>query len=229
MGSERVKAIIVDMDRIPPLHDSKKVNRDIKDYARMLQADSVVMEFYNQVGTMGMADTQNFIGGLPVRNFTSGQLADVKAGEEFHMGGDFIGELNSGRGGEQTHACMPGCVIQCSNIYVDAEGKEVVSPVEYETLGHLGTNCGLTHPDDLAAVNWLCNDLGIDTIEAGGTLGVLMDCGVAAFGDVNWMGAALAEIRMGTSTGRLWAQGTGWEPLRFPACARYQKAGDRRV
>lgn len=208
MGSKQVKAIVVDMDRVPPLHDRKKLNSDIKDYARMLQADSVVMEFYNQVGTMGMADTQNFMGGLPVRNFTAGQLADVKAGEAFEMGGDFIGELNTGRGGAQTHACMPGCVIQCSNIYVDAEGKEVVSPVEFETLGILGTNCGLTHPDDLAAVNYICNDLGVDTIETGGTLGVLMDCGVAAFGDVQWMGAALAEIRKGSQQGRLWAQGT---------------------
>ena len=208
MGSKRIKAIVVDMDRVPPLHDKKKVNSDIKDYARLLQADSVVVEFYNKVGTMGMADTQNFMGGLPVRNFTAGQLADVKAGVEFRMGGDYIGELNTGRGGEQTHACMPGCVIQCSNIYVDATGKEVVSPVEYETLGLLGTNCGLTHPDDLAAVNYLCNDLGIDTIETGATLGVLMDCGVAEFGDLPWMGAALAEIGMGTAQGRVWAQGT---------------------
>ena len=127
MGSKKVKAIVVDLDKIPPLHDKKKVNGDIKTYAQKLQADSVVMNFYNKVGTMGMADYQNYIGGLPVRNFTGGQLADVSAGETFKMGGDYIGELNTSRGGEQTHACMPGCVIQCSNIYHDAEGKEVVS------------------------------------------------------------------------------------------------------
>jgi aldehyde:ferredoxin oxidoreductase len=60
---------------------------------------------------------------------------------------------------------MPGCVIQCSNIYHDADGKEVVSPVEYETLGLLGTNCGISDPDDLAALNAIANDLGVDTIE----------------------------------------------------------------
>lgn len=208
MGSKRVKAVVVDMDRVPPLHDRKKVGAAVKDYARMLRADSIVMDFYNRVGTMGMADVQNFMGGLPVRNFTGGQVADVKAGGEFRMGGDYIGELNTSRGGEQTHACMPGCVIQCSNIYADATGKEVVSPVEYETLGLLGTNCGLTDPDDLAALNFLCNDLGIDTIEAGATLGVLMDAGLAAFGDVQWMAQALAEIRTGSDVGRMWAQGT---------------------
>lgn len=208
MGSKRVKAIVVDLDKIPPLHDKKKVNSDIKEYAQKLQADSVVVNFYNKVGTMGMADYQNYIGGLPVRNFTAGQIADVSAGETFKMGGDYIGELNTSRGGEQTHACMPGCVIQCSNVYHDADGKEVVSPVEYETLGLLGTNCGIADPDQLAQLNYIANDLGIDTIETGATLAVLMDAGLAPFGDLDFMVGCLAQIGAGTELGQLWAQGT---------------------
>src|SRR5437879_11741620 len=81
------------------------------------------------------------------------------------MGGEYISQLNVSRGGEHTHACMPGCVIQCSNVYADANGKEVVSPVEYETLGLLGTNCGIGDPDELAQLNYIANDLGVDTIE----------------------------------------------------------------
>jgi aldehyde:ferredoxin oxidoreductase len=73
--------------------------------------------------------------------------------------------------------------------------------VEYETLGLLGTNCGISEPDDLAALNYIANDLGVDTIELGATLGVLMEAGVAEFGDVEWMGQALAEIRLGTERG----------------------------
>ncbi|HET8578913.1 MAG TPA: aldehyde ferredoxin oxidoreductase C-terminal domain-containing protein [Methylomirabilota bacterium] len=208
MGSKKVKAIVVDLDKIPPFHEPKKVNASIKDYAKMLQADGVVQNFYAKVGTMGMADVQNQMGGLPVRNFRAGQLANLSAGEQFKMGGDYIGQLNTSRGGEQTHACMPGCVIQCSNVYHDAEGKEVVSPVEYETLGLLGSNCGLTEPDDLAQLNFVANDLGVDTIETGAMLGVLMEAGLGAFGDVKFMADCLAEIRRGTEKGRLWAQGT---------------------
>jgi aldehyde:ferredoxin oxidoreductase len=167
-----------------------------------------VTQFYQAVGTMGMADYQNVVGGLPVRNFSSGQFANVAAGEQFKMGGDYIGELNKSRGGDQTHACMPGCVIQCSNVYHDAEGKEVVSPVEYETLGLLGTNCGIGDPDDLAALNQIANDLGIDTIEAGAMIAVLMEAGLASFGDVNFMVEVLKEIRLGTEQGKLWAAGT---------------------
>ncbi|MEZ4865807.1 MAG: aldehyde ferredoxin oxidoreductase C-terminal domain-containing protein [Caldilineaceae bacterium] len=208
MGSKKVKAIVVDLDKTPQFHDSKKVRTGIKDYAKLLLNDSVVVQFYNAVGTMGMADYQNVVGGLPVRNFSAGQFANVGAGEEFKMGGDYIGELNKSRGGSQTHPCMPGCVIQCSNVYHDKEGKEVVSPVEYETLGLLGTNCGIGDPDDLAALNYIANDLGIDTIETGAMLAVLMEAGLAKFGDKDFMVEALKEIRLGTEQGKLWAQGT---------------------
>jgi aldehyde:ferredoxin oxidoreductase len=208
MGAKRVKAIVVDLDRIPPLHEPRKVNAGIKEYAKLLQADGTVQNFYAPIGTMGMADVQNQMGGLPVRNFSAGRLADTSAGETFKLGGEYIGPLNTSRGGEQTHACMPGCVIQCSNVYHDASGKEVVSPVEYETLGLLGSNCGLTDPDDLARLNAVANDLGVDTIETGATLAVLMEAGLGAFGDARFMGECLEEIRRGTEKGRLWAQGT---------------------
>jgi aldehyde:ferredoxin oxidoreductase len=208
MGAKKVKAIVLDMDRMPPFEDGKKVNASIKSYAKLLQADGIVQNFYAKLGTMGMADVQNYMGGLPVRNFSAGQLADVSAGEKFKMGADHIGPLNTSRGGEQTHACMPGCVIQCSNVYHDAAGKEVVSPVEYETLGLLGSNCGLTDPDDLAQLNFIANDLGVDTIETGATLAVLMEAGLGAFGDATFMGECLAEIKKGTEKGRVWAQGT---------------------
>src|SRR5438034_884838 len=208
MGSKKVKAIVVDLDKIPPFHEPKKVNASIKEYAKMLQADGVVTNFYAKIGTMGMADVQNQMGGLPVRNFSARRLADVSAGEKFKMGGDYIGQLNTSRGAEPTHACMPGCVIQCSTVYHDAAGKEVVSPVEYETLGLLGTNCGITDPDNLAQLNYLANDLGVDTIELGATLAVLMEAGLGAFGDVKFMTDCLVEIHKGSEKGRIWAQGT---------------------
>jgi aldehyde:ferredoxin oxidoreductase len=173
----------------------------------MLLADRIVQNFYQKIGTMGMADVQNQMGGLPVRNFSAGRMVDVSTGEKFKLGGDYITQLNNSRGGEHTHACMPGCVIQCSNVYVDAAGKEVVSPVEYETLGLLGANCGLTDPDDLAQMNFVANDLGVDTIELGGTIGVLMEAGLGVFGDVKFMTDVLAAMRKGTEQGRLWAGG----------------------
>jgi len=206
MGAKNVKAIVLDLNKMPKLHDRKKVIGAVKQYNAFLKEDEIAQNM-KAFGTALMADTQNYLGGLPVRNFTAGQLVDPDQ-ETMRMGGEFIREQNLERGGETAHACMPGCTIECSNVYVDSEGKEIVSPVEYETIGLMGTNCGLTDPDELARVNFIANDLGIDTIEAGAMIAVLMDVGQGAFGDANFMVEVLEEIRKGSENGRLWAQGT---------------------
>src|SRR5262249_57920014 len=80
MGSKKVKAVVVDLDKIPPFTDTKKVNAAIKDYAKMLLADTMVTSFYQKIGTMGMADLQNALGGLPLRNVSARQQGN-RAGE----------------------------------------------------------------------------------------------------------------------------------------------------
>jgi aldehyde:ferredoxin oxidoreductase len=206
MGAKKVKAIVVDLDKMPEFHDRKKLLKGIKDYGKLLRADDAITAL-KDYGTAMMADYTNYVGGLPVNNFSAGRQVEPDAGV-LKMGGDHIRERNLARGGETSHACMPGCMIECSNVYADADGKEITSPVEYETLGLMGTNCGLSDPDDLARLNWHANDLGIDTIETGAMLGVLLDGGLASFGDVEFLTSALEEIRAGTANGKLWAQGT---------------------
>ena len=206
MGSKKVKAVVADLDRMPQLHERKKVIGAVRNYADKLGKDPMI-DSYKRFGTAMMSDYTNHVGGLPVRNFSSGRLVDTNT-EIMKMGGDFIREQNIARGGEQDHACMPGCLIRCSNVYADADGKEIVSPVEYETLGLLGTNCGIKEPDDLARLNAVANDLGIDTIEAGAMVGVLMEAGLGEFGDAGFITDVLEQIRAGTELGRLWAQGT---------------------
>ncbi|MAT97011.1 MAG: aldehyde ferredoxin oxidoreductase [Anaerolineaceae bacterium] len=207
MGSKKVKAIVIELHKMPELHDRKKTLESVRTYAKWIQEDPAIQNTYSPIGTMAMADYTNHIGGIPVNNFTLG--AQVNDDEEtFTMGGDYITALNNSRGGNHTHACMPGCTIQCSNVYVNADGEEITSPVEYETLALLGTNCGLSDPDHLAEMNQYCNELGIDTIETGAMMAVLMDAGVAEFGDLDFMRNVFAELKAGSEDGRLWAQGT---------------------
>jgi len=206
MGSKKVKAIVIDKVKMPPLHDRRGVMTAIKDYGKQL-GESVAVQNMSSTGTALVADLTNHLGGLPVRNFTSGRLTEAED-EVLKMGGDFIREQNKSRGGEISHACMPGCMIKCSNVYVDKNGEEIVSPLEYETICLLGTNCGLKDPDDVARMNALANDLGIDTIEIGATIGVLMDAGEGAFGDTKFMEKIFADLRTGNERGRFLAQGT---------------------
>ncbi|MDP6875191.1 MAG: aldehyde ferredoxin oxidoreductase C-terminal domain-containing protein [Alphaproteobacteria bacterium] len=207
MGSKKVKAIVVDMNKMPTFHDRKKVMGRVREYGKLLREDKAI-EAFSMYGTAMVSDLTNQLGGLPTRNFSDGRLVD--AGEEtLKLGGSYIRDLTLERGGETTHACMPGCMIKCSNVYVDDKGEEMVSPLEYESLGLLGSNCGLKDPDDVARANHQCNDLGIDTIEVGAMLGVLMEAGQAEFGDIDFMLAALDDIRAGNERGRILAQGTG--------------------
>ncbi|MBI4189671.1 MAG: aldehyde ferredoxin oxidoreductase [Betaproteobacteria bacterium] len=206
MGSKKVKAIVVDMHKMPTFHDRKKLMGAIREYGARLNKEPAI-DTFKRVGTAMMADIMNRIGGLPVRNFSAGRLVEASQGP-LKLGGDHIRERNVSRGGNPSHACMPGCMIECSNVYVDEKGKEIVSPLEYETLGLVGSNCGLDDPDDVARLNAVANDLGVDTIEIGATLGVLMEAGQGAFGDVGFMMRALEDMRRGSERGRLLAQGT---------------------
>ncbi len=207
MGNKKVKAIIADLHKMPTFHERKKLMKSVRAYGAMLNKEPAIQNYAN-IGTAMVADFTNEVGGLPVRNFSAGRLVDTKV-EPFKMGGDFLRKQNLERGGIQVHDCMPGCLIKCSNVYADKDGREMVSPVEYETLGLLGTNCGIDQPDDLARLNYIANDLGIDTIEIGASLAVLMEAGEMEFGDVERMAAALDhEVRNGTETGKILAQGT---------------------
>jgi aldehyde:ferredoxin oxidoreductase len=205
MGMKKVKAIVCDKHKMPTFEDRRGVMQGVKEYTAKLRVDEKVISM-GEYGTALVADVMNGMGGLPVRNFSSGQMTDASK-ERFRMGGDFIREQNMERGGVPTHACMPGCMIKCSNIYVDKDGKEIVSPLEYETIGLLGTNCGLEDPDDVSRLNMTANDLGIDTIELGATLAILMENGEAEFGNVAFMEAALQDIRTGTERGKLLSSG----------------------
>ncbi len=206
MGSKKVKAIVADMHKMPSFHDRKGVMSAVREYGKRLRADPLI-ESFTKYGTAMMGDFTNKIGGLPTRNFSAGRIVDSSQ-ETLKLGGDFIHDQNTARGGETSHACMPGCLIKCSNVYVDEDGNELVSPLEYETLGLVGSNCGLEDPDDVARINNIANDLGIDTIEIGATLAVMMDAGEGAFGDTEFMKKALEDVRKGTERGRMIAQGT---------------------
>ncbi len=205
MGSKKVKAIVADLNKMPTFHDRKKLIGAIREYGARITKDPAI-DNYRRLGTAMVADINNRLGGLPVRNFSAGRMVEASEGP-FKLGGDYVRELNMSRGGNPSHACMPGCQIECSNIYVDKDGKEIVSPMEYETLGLMGSNCGLSDPDDVARVNAAANDLGVDSIETGAMLAVLMEAGLGKFGDAEFMLKALDDMRRGNERGRIFAQG----------------------
>lgn len=161
----------------------------------------------NAYGTAVLINIMNEAGGLPTRNFSSGQFEGASK-----ISGEAIAEAVKKRGGAATtgHPCHPGCIIQCSNIWAKPDGTEHVSVIEYESDWALGANCGIDDLDVIAELIWLCNDYGLDTIEAGGAIGVAMEGGLAEFGEGGKAIELLKEIGKGTPWGRILGQGAAF-------------------
>jgi len=200
MGSKGIKAIVVRKGQ--GLKATRQLRELAKRVAQVAQANSVITEFFPVVGTAGTLEMVDEVGGLPVRNFRSGRFE--WAGR---IGGKALRETLLARGGTCGHACMPGCVVRCSNRYVDRDGKHVVGPLEYETIALLGSNLGVGDLDAIARLNRFANDFGVDTIELGGALGVALDCGLGDFGDTERIEELASEIARGTPLGLILAQG----------------------
>lgn len=202
MGSKRIKAIVI----FPPktskvkMHDIKKFREVSKPFAKSLAQNK---ETFSIFGTSLMMKGMSGYGGLPTQNFRKGTYEDVES-----ISGEKLHELVVTRGGKKRLACSPTCVIKCSNLVVDEYGNHITSSLEYETMALNGTNLLIDDLDSLAKIDHLCDDIGIDTIEFGGTVGVAMDCGRVKWGDAYRVFKILDnEIRNNTEEGRSYGNG----------------------
>ncbi|HNF93199.1 MAG TPA: aldehyde ferredoxin oxidoreductase N-terminal domain-containing protein, partial [Anaerolineales bacterium] len=205
MGSKGLKAIVFDHigGQKPPIADVEAFKVAQKDYTQsvMNHPQSVT---YREYGTQAMPQmTQNFAA-LPTHNFSRGTFDDVEkiSGETMR---EFI--LNRGKPSDPSHACMAGCTIKCSNVFGGEDGKIIVSPLEYETVGLMGTNLDINSLDSIGRMNWQVNDLGLDTIEVGGALGVAAEAGIMRWGSEEDGLKLIDEIRKGTELGRVLGDG----------------------
>jgi aldehyde:ferredoxin oxidoreductase len=211
MGARGVKAMVVDGKGGPGV---EVVNQDLFKKGRRALTESIQEHALtkkggglNAYGTAVLINVLNEAGGLPTRNFSAGQFEGAA-----RISGERIAEVieercREGGSGTTDHGCHPGCIIKCSSIYPDEDGAEFVSCLEYETVWSLGANCGIDDLDYIAKMTRECNDVGIDTIEAGNTLAVAMDGGVIPFGDANAALNLLSEVGRATPMGRIIGQG----------------------
>lgn len=206
MGSKRIKALVIDIlgSPSPPIIDLPAFKSARKRYTTALTNHPQTTS-YADYGTAAMANMCNGFGGLPTRNFSQGTFEGVEK-----IGGEQLRNLLIERGGvsKTTHACMAGCAIRCSNLFGDHSGENVVvSPLEYETIGLMGSNLGIDDLDMIAAMNREVNDLGLDSIEIGAALGVLCDAGLMSFGDGARALDLISEIRSLSPFGRIIGNG----------------------
>lgn len=203
MGSKNLKGIVVTDKGNVKISDKEKFSDALKQYSSVVK-DAPSSLTFKTLGTASTSRVTNEMNGLPVNNFSGEKFEHLES-----ISGESLYELIESRGGEgkTAHACMPGCIIQCSNIFPDVNGKTIVSPLEYETIGLMGSNLGIGNLETIAKLNAICNDIGIDTIEAGAAIGVAMEAGIIEFGDDNGALKLMEEIKEGTVLGRVLGNG----------------------
>ena len=205
MGSKGVKAIVFDDMGTPKIvspSDPKSFKAAVKGFVAVIKERPRVKNRLPIYGTAGLISFANEVNSLPTRNFTTGQFEGVEG-----IAGDHVVELIDVRGGKRGHACYAGCIVRCSNVFMDEKKKHLTSSLEYETLGMLGANCGIKDVDVVAKLDRLCDDYGLDTIEMGAAMGVAMEAGVLDFGDGTRAIEVLREIAQGTPLGRVVGNG----------------------
>jgi len=208
MGSKKIKAIVVEPPATRqafPYVDKAKFDAANKKLVDATLAEGSFARGFTNIGTINTVGMTGYTGMLPVRNF-GGQYFGHERVQKID-GNAFLAKLKES-GGRNGVPCQPGCLVRCSNVYHNKKGEYITSGLEYETVGLLGPNCDIDDLDWIAEADRVCDDLGIDTIETGATIGVCMDAGKIPWGDKKAAMGLLKEMVDGTQFGNLMGQGT---------------------
>ena len=207
MGSKKIKCITVDAEKYKEatIADPEKFKEASKIFTKALKDNPISGEGLPAFGTDVLVNIINEAGALPTRNFRSGNFEFAE-----NISGETMAENIKERGGKTTHGCHAGCVIQCSQVYDDKDGNYLTSGFEYEMIWAFGANLGIKDLDMIAKIDALMDDIGVDAIETGVTLGLAVDAGIIEYGDGERAYEILKyELAKGTPLGRIIGSGTG--------------------
>jgi len=204
MGAKGLKALVVDRGGKSPdaMADPEAFKEGVKIFVKAVKENPFSGQMLPALGTAALVAITNSMGGFPSYNATKGTLEGFEK-----ISGETMAEVIKERGGQTTHMGCAGCMVQCSNVYVDKEGQYMTSSLEYETLWSFGGMLGITDLDTLAQCDFLCDDIGLDTINTGGALGVAMDAGQKEFGDIQAALDMIEEIGKGSEIGKVLGNG----------------------
>jgi len=166
MGSKNLKAMAVWGSGAVTVADGEALKETTFAILELLK-NSTTIEGLTKYGSMSSQFPMNRMGVLPALNFQAGSFEGVANTNARPLRANLL--IRNG-------ACF-GCPIACSRVtrIPNSEYQGDGYGPEFETCSLLGPNCGI---DDLAAItkaNYICNQLGIDTISAGGTIACAME------------------------------------------------------
>ena len=171
-------------------------------FARAVRAYPHSGQVLPNFGTAGLVAPVNAMGAFPSYNASKGVFEDWEK-----ISGETLARTIKERGGNPSHMGCSQCIIHCSNEYVDKQGRYVTSSLEYETIWSMGGMIGNGDLDAIARLDFLCDDIGLDTISTGVAIAVAMDAGYKKFGDTQAAIQLVEEIATGTDMGKILGNG----------------------
>jgi aldehyde:ferredoxin oxidoreductase len=164
MGSKKLRAVAVRGQGKVTVADQEKV----KKLQEFVADRKERWEGFQEHGTGGGIGHMNTVGRLPTHNFRDGTFDGAEKIDGRTMTDSLLVDRDT---------CF-ACPIRCKRV-VQSDGDYTVDPIyggpEYETLGSLGSICGVDHLEAVCYANQLCNAFGLDTISTGVTIGWAME------------------------------------------------------
>ncbi|MBN1319831.1 MAG: aldehyde ferredoxin oxidoreductase [Thermoleophilia bacterium] len=203
MGAKRLKAIVLDDSgcRSRTAADPEGFKKAVKTTSEFLRNEGIV-GLMHKMGTDFWYQVEYERGSCVSLNHHAGTIPGAEK-----MNPESFERWQEAHGGSHGLRCLPGCVVACSNIVHDSKGDYLTSSFEFETMALCGTNLGLASIEEVATIDRRCDELGLDTIEIGNTIGLLNDAGLYEFGDFERVIALLDEVAKDTPLGRIIGSG----------------------
>lgn len=204
MGSKGLKWIVVDPGHVKAITpaDEKAFAQLSKSFSKSYLASQTYQMF--KFGTSAAVPMANMLNTFPYKNRTEGKNPEFEK-----LDGANIVKSFETRGGKM-HNCMTGCIVRCSNVVHDADGNYLTSALEFETLTLLGSCCAINDWEAVGELDRLCDELGLDTIETGAAIAVLMDSGGMDWGDAEGAKRLLRRIADGDADALAVANGAAY-------------------
>ena len=200
MGAKGLKAIVVSpVGRHPDVPaDTDTFKEAAKAFAAAVQADPFASQILPAMGTAALTSMVNAMGAFPSRDATQGVMKNHE-----QISGEKRRRLSSMKGvAKWAIGDVPSASFAAqTNLWI-RRGKYMTSSLEYETIWSMGGMTAIDDLDTIARLDFLADDIGLDTINTGVAIAVAMDAGYKEFGDGRAAIEMMEEIARGTEMGK---------------------------
>jgi aldehyde:ferredoxin oxidoreductase len=161
MGSKNLKAVVfVGSGELSAAYPKEMKELGAETYKEVLTKPNYA--FWKRQGTMSTIEWSQENSVLPTYNYSEGVFEKAEA-----IGGFAMEKLKI------TNRGCPHCNMTCGNVIKDSDQRE--SELDYENVAMLGSNIGLGSLEQVATLNRIADEVGLDTISLGNVMGFAME------------------------------------------------------